>query len=270
MMRIIDRSSEDNEGLWRKLLMKFQLLVLEGDRKAEKEKMEKHCPMHTKDDYLHRKQMENRPPLHNRSFYLCRMIEEELKGIDIDGSGRITICAYQVPGKKKYICDHYFNISVYYLEQEEINAIEKADKNTEPMIILGILRNSLLDIAQRNHCHEDVTKKLKGAFENIINNQFVREERISKLTRRNKNIGLTAHVYRILSDETGEGWYLKIVDRNGNIYCQAVISEDVRYVDRLVSRLYAKAEWHGNTFVILNRFGKETFSINVKTKENDV
>lgn len=28
----------------------------------------------------------------------------------------------------------------------------KADKNTEPMIIWGILRNSLLDIAQRNHC----------------------------------------------------------------------------------------------------------------------
>ncbi len=250
--------------------MKFHMIVLEGDVKAEKEKMEKHLPMHTKDDYLHRKQMKNRPPLHNRSFYLCRMIEEELKGIDIDGSGKITICAYQVPGEEKYICDHYFNISVYHLEQEEINAIEKADTNNEPMIILRILKNSLLDIAQRNHCSEDVTKKLKRAFENIINNQFVREERISKLTRRNKNAGLTAYVYRILSVETGEGWHLKIVDRKGNIYCQAAISDDVRYVDRLGSRLYAKAEWHGNTFVILNRFGKDVFSISVKTKENDV
>lgn len=249
--------------------MKFHTLVLEG----KPEKKEKHLPMHTKDDYLHRKQMENRPSLHNRSFYLCRMIEEELKGVDIDGSGKITICAYQVQsvsGEGKYICDQYFNISVYYLEQEEINAIEKADKNTEPMIIWRILRNSLLDIAQRNHCSKDVTKKLEGSFEKIINNQFAREERISKLTKRAKNIGLTAYVYRILSDETGEGWYVKIADRKGNIYCQAAISDDVRYVDRLGSRLYAKAEWHGNTFVILNRFGKDAFSISVKTKENDL
>lgn len=162
------------------------------------------------------------------------MIEEELKGVDIDGSGKIIICAYQVQsvlGEDKYICDQYFNISVYYLEPE------------------------------------DVTKKLEGAFENIINNQFVREERISKLTKRAKNIGLTAYIYRILSDETGEGWYVKIADRKGNIYCQATISDDVRYVDRLGSRLYAKEEWHGNTFVILNRFGKDAFSISVKTKK---
>lgn len=138
------------------------------------------------------------------------------------------------------------------------------------MIIWGILRNSLLDIAQRNHCSEDVTKKSEGAFENIINNQFAREERISKLTKRAPNIELTAYVYRILSDETGEGWYVKIADRKGNIYCQAAISDDVRYVDRLGSRLYAKAEWHGNIFVILNRFGKDAFSISVKTKENDI
>ena len=66
------------------------------------------------------------------------MIEEELKGVDIDGSGKITICAHQVrpvPGEEKYICDHEFHISVYYLDQEEINAIENADKDTEPMSI---------------------------------------------------------------------------------------------------------------------------------------
>lgn len=253
--------------------MKFHTLVLEGDRKVEEGKKEKHLPMYTKDDYLRRKRMENRPPLHNRSFYLCRMIEEELKGVEIDGGGKITICARQVhsvPGKEKYNGDHYFNVSVYYLEQEEINAIEKADKNTEPIIIWEILRNSLLNIAQRNHCAEDVTKKIEKAFENIINNHFVREERIDKLTKRARNTGLTAYVYRILSDETGEGWYVKIVDRKGNIYCQAAISDDTRYVDRLGSRLYAKAEWHGNTFVILNRFGKDVFSISVKTRENDI
>ena len=244
--------------------MKFHMLILEGDRKAEKNKP--HLPVYTKKDYLRRKWIENRPPLNNRSFYLCRMIEEELKGVDIDGSGKITICAHRVrhrPGNEKYICDHAFNISIYYLEQKEIIAIEEADKDTEPMIMWNILRNALLDIAQRNHCSKDVMEKIEQAFEYIVNSHFVREERIDKLTKRAKNTGLTAQVYRVLSADAGEEWYVKIADRKGLIHCQSAIGDGIRYVDRLGSRLYAKAEWRGDTFVILERFGKEVFSVSV-------
>ena len=91
-------------------------------------------------------------------------------------------------------------------------------------------------------------------------NHFVREERINKLTKRSKTNGLTAHVYRILSAETGEGWHIKIADRKGRVYCQETLDSGTKYVDRLGSRLYAKAEWHGNTFVILERFGREVFA----------
>jgi len=246
--------------------MKLHTLVLEGDKNAEKEKKEEHLPVYTKSAYLRRKRMENQPSLHNRSFYLCRMAEEELRGIDIDGSGKITVCAHQirlVPGGEKYICDQKFGISIYYLEQEEINAIEEADKDTEPMVVWRILRNSLLDIAKRNCCSEEVIERIEKAFERIANSHFVREERIAKLSKRAKDTGLTAQVYRVLSAETGEGWHIKITDRKGCLCCQAVIDGDIRYVDRLSSRLYAKAEWRGNSFVILERFGKEVFSISV-------
>lgn len=60
--------------------MKFHTLVLEGDKKTEKEKMEAQLPVYTKSAYLHRKRLQTQLPLYNRSFYLCRMIEEELKG----------------------------------------------------------------------------------------------------------------------------------------------------------------------------------------------
>lgn len=245
--------------------MKFHNLVLEGDKNAEKEQKEKHWPVYTKSDYLRRKRLQSQPPLHARSFYICRMIEEELKGLDIDGSGKITICAHQirdVPGNEKYICFQNLHVSLYYLEQEEIAAIGEADDDTEPMVIRGIVRNALLDIAQRNHRSKDVTEKIEKAFEHILNSNFVREERIDKLTRRANHTGLTAHVYRVLSAETGEGWYLKIADRKGNIYCQETIDSETRYVNRLGSRLYAKAEWRESTFVILERFGKDVFSIN--------
>lgn len=248
--------------------MKFHTLVLEGDKKTEKEKMEAHLPVYTKSAYLHRKRLQTQLPLYNRSFYLCRMFEEELKGTVIDGSGKITVCAYQVhpvPGNEKYIYDKNFHISVYYLEQEDIAALETADDDTEPMVIWEILRNTLLDIAQRSHCHEDVCKKIETAFSHIADSHFVREERIDKLTKRSKTNGLTAHVYRILSTETGEGWHIKIADRKGNVYCQEILDNGTKYVDRLGSQLYAKAEWRGNTFVILDRFGREVFRISVPT-----
>ena len=246
--------------------MKFHMLVLEGDKEAEKKAKENPTHMHTKSDYLRRKRSESLPSLRNRSFYLCRMIEEELRGIDIDGSGKITICAHQVhilPREEKYICDRSLKISIYYLEQVQIDAIEEATQDTEPLVIAGILLDSLLDIAQRNNCSEDVTKKIEKAFECIINNHFVREERISKLTKQSKSTGLTASVYRILSNEVGEGWYIKIMNQKRQVLCQESIGSNTRYVDRLGSQLYAKAEWRGNKFVILERFGKDIFSIEV-------
>lgn len=246
--------------------MKFHKLVLEGDKNAEKKQKEKHLPVYTKIDYLRRKRLQGRPPLHSRSFYLCRLIEEELKGTEIDGSGKITICAHQtrdVPGNEKYICFKDFHTSIYYLELEEIVAIEEADETVEALVMWEILRNALLDIAQRNHHPTDITEKIEKAFEHIANSHFVREERIDKLTKRANHTGLTAHIYRVLSAETGEGWYLKIADRKGRIYCQETIDSGTRYVDRLGSRLYAKAEWRENTFVILESFGTDVFSINV-------
>lgn len=245
--------------------MKFHTLVLEGNKKTEEDKRTEHLPAYTKSAHLQRKRAQNQPPLYNRSFYLCRMIEEELKGTAIDGSEKITICAHQVhpvPGNETYICDQNSHISIYYLAQEEITALEKADKNTESMVMWEILRNTLLDIAQRSHCHEDVCKKIETAFAHIADSHFVREERIDKLTKRSKTNGLTAHVYRILSAETGEGWHIKIADRKGRVYCQETLDSGTKYVDRLGSRLYAKAEWRGNTFVIRERFGREVFCIN--------
>ena len=243
--------------------MKLHTLVLEGDHKSEKNKS--HFPVYIKNDYLRRKWIERRPSLHSRSFYLCRMIEEELKGTEIDGSGKITICAHQiryVSGNEKYIHFQDSHVSIYYLEPEEIIAIEEADENIEASVMWEILRNTLLDIARRNHRPTDITEKIEKAFEHILNSNFVREERIDRLTRRANHTGLTAHVYRVLSAETGEGWYLKIADRKGNIYCQETIDSETRYVNRLGSRLYAKAEWRESTFVILERFGKDVFSIN--------
>ncbi len=248
--------------------MKFHTLVLEGDKHAEEDKRAEHLPAYTKSAYLQRKRAKSQPPLYNRSFYLCRMIEEELRGTVIDGSGKITICAHQirpVPGNETYICDHNFHISIYYPEQDDIAALETADDDTEPMVMWKILRNALLDIAQRSHCPEDVCKKIETAFAHIADSRFVREERVDKLTKRSKTNGMTAHVYRILSAGTGEGWYLKIADNKGSICCQEILDSGTKYIDRLGSRLYAKAEWRGNTFVILERFGREVFSIRVPT-----
>lgn len=245
--------------------MKLHTLVLEGDKETEKKARATHPPVRTKSEYLRRKRRENLLPLFNRSFYLCRMMEEELKGVDIDGSGKITICAHRVfarPGEEKYIRDPSLSISIYHLEQEQIDAVEKAvDQGGGSAVIAGILRDSLLDIAWRSGASGAVAEKIERAFEHISSNRFVREERIPRLSKRDKDTGLTANLYRVLSEETGEGWYLEITDKKGGVLRRETVGSQTGYVDRLGSRLYAKAEWRENTFVITERFGKVVFCI---------
>lgn len=247
--------------------MKLRTLVLEGDKEAERKAKEEHPPARTKSEYLRRKRRENLPPLFQRSFYLCRMIEEELEGTVIDGSGKITVCAHNdrvYPGAKKYICDRTFHISIYYLEQEQIDAIEKAaDQDTESTVLPVILREVLLDIAHRSGCSEAVIKRIEAAFAHMADSGFTREERIARLSKRSKDTGLTAQVYRVLSRETGEGWYLEIADRKGTVLRRETIGGSPGYVNRLGSGLYAKAEWRGDAFVITERFGKEVFRTGV-------
>ena len=89
----------------------------------------------------------------------------------------------------------------------------------------------------------------------------MREDRIGKLTKRDGNTGMTAYVERVLSTETGEGWRIRIADRKGVTCRQETMDGSTRYVDRLGSRLYARAEWRGDMFVIYERFGKEVFHI---------
>ncbi|HIZ56280.1 hypothetical protein [Flavonifractor sp. An306] len=246
--------------------MKFHTLVLEGDKNTEKEQKTENFPGYSKSAYLHRKQIDNRPPLFNRSFYLCRIIEEELRGIDIDGSRTITICAHQNrlrPGNEKYICDNCFHVSIYYLEPEEVCALNEAKQDMDSTVIEEILEHSLMDIAHRNNCSKDIIQKMERAFIRIANRHFMREERIDKLSKRAKDTGLTAHIYRVLSAEVGEAWYIKITDRKGTVICQENMGTNPGYVDRLSSRLYAKAAWRKNTFMILDRFGNEVFHINI-------
>ena len=149
----------------------------------------------------------------------------------------------------------------YYLEQEEIDAIENAAienvGDTETVVMAEILRNALLDIAKRNHCSEEIINKINSAFENIFNSHFVREDRIVRLSKRSKS-GITANVYRVLSKEVSEGWYIKFTDRKGNV--RHLEDLGVGTVCRL-GGLYAKAEWRGDTFVIIEDFGKVMISI---------
>lgn len=245
--------------------MKLRTLVLEGDKEAERTAKTDLPPARTKSEYLLRKRRQNLPPLHNRSFYLCRMIEEELKGVDIDGSGKITIRAHNSrsdPRTEKYICDRNFHISIYYLEPEQTAAIQRAaDEDTEAAVFPGILRDALLDIARRSGASGDVAERIEAAFESMARRHFVREERIAKLSKRSKDTGLTARVCRVLSQETGEGWYVDILDGKGALLRREAMGGSPGYVDRLGSGLYKKAEWRGNAFVITERFGKEVFSI---------
>ena len=224
--------------------MRFSTLVLEGDTKEEK-KLGK--------EYLYCKY-----------FHITRMLSELLKGIDLDGSGKLTVVAKPASNGEKYIQSKLFNASIYYLGADEIDLIANITKCTEDITVLQILINVLLDIAKKNNCDEFVKKKIKDAADFITENEYVISEKINKLSKKSKCYGVSANVYRTFSKEVGEGWSTRLVDLVGNeIYTENMVNSP-SYVDRL-NNYFSKAIWADKKFIVFDRFGKEVYTLDISS-----
>lgn len=221
--------------------MKFSTLVLEGDRKAEKKSGGKY--------------------LYCQYFHITRMLSELLKGINLDGSGKLTVIAVPAPNEKKYIQSKSFNVSMYYLEENEIDLI-RDERKIEDTMVLQILVNALLDIAEKNNCDEFVIEKIKDAATLIRKNNFVYSEKINRLSKKSKCHGVSANVYRTFSKEVGEGWNIRLIDSVGNTIYVGNMINTPSYVDRL-NNYYSKATWVDRRFVVFDRFGKEVYDLDI-------
>lgn len=218
--------------------MKFSTLVFEGE-KTEKQLGSK-C-------------------LYCQYFHITRMLSELLKGINLDGSVKLTVIATPAP-KEKYIQNKFFNVSMYYLDENDISLIKA--KKTDDSIVLQILVNALLDIAKTNNCDEFIIKKINDAATLIKTNNFVYSEKIHRLSKKTKRYHISANIYRTFSKQVGEGWDIRLMDLAGNTIYAGNMINTPSYVDRLYN-YYSQSTWIDTKFVVFDRFGKEVYALDI-------
>lgn len=223
--------------------MKFSTLVLQGDK--EKERLKKEF-------------------LYSKYFHITRMLSELLKGIELDGSGKVGVVAKPSPNGEKYDRCEFFKVSIYYLEEDEIDLIKNAAKGNEDSTVLQILTNALLDIAEKNNCDESVRKKIQDASDFIVENKYVISEKIKKFSKRSATYSVSANVYRTFSKELGEGWSIRLLDSARNeIYAESMV-EIPSFIDS-INNHFAKAAWEDKKYVVVDRFGRESYSLDISS-----
>lgn len=219
--------------------MKLNLLSIEGSRAYEKQ-----------NDVV---------PIRARTHYLTEQFLHYLTKIDLDGSSKLVICFEEKPkDTKKYVCDTYFHVSVYYVDKDVLDRFRTLEQDMMAEYFLGILVDACSNIAHSCHRDEEVVKRIGQAADQIRENHFELVIPQKKLSKTSGDKRWKASVFRRL-DSQGELWYVELEDKKANIMVRHELTG--QYTNISLVDFYKKAAWEGNRFVLRDRLGRETFSL---------
>jgi len=212
--------------------MKLNQLIVQGNKKLEKNSGLK--------------------PLFWKFHHITELFIEFLPKIDIDGSSKIVIYADKnQQDTSKYICDKYFGVSIYYLEENQIEEL-KNEQTDECMTRL--VEESLIDIAKRNDVEDSIIYVIEETADKIRNLQYSTRKRITKLSKKSPCGSFRVDVYRCLSRELGESWFVEIEDKNKRLLRKQWITEVPGHLDRL--DFFKKSIWEDGKFVLKDNLDK--------------
>lgn len=210
--------------------MKLNMLVIEGNKRAEK--------------------VNDLEPVRFQSYHVVEIFMFFLSKIDLDGSSKLTIYFEKRPSnKKKYVCDNYFHVSWYYVNESDIELLNSLEKSDKDEYFLNVIVKTLKSIAEINHCNQEIFEEIDVASQKVLDSGFKLKREIKKLSKISQDKRFRAKVYRNI-DNQGELWYVEIEDKDGNIYRHDLMDgpSHISKVD-----FFKKSQWKDNRFVISNR-----------------
>lgn len=210
--------------------MKLNMLVVEGNKKAEKEN--------------------DLEPIRFQAYHVVEIFMSFLSKIDLDGSSKLTIHFEEKPSnKKKYVCDNYFHVSWYYVSESDIELLNSLEKSDRDEYFLNVIVKTLKSIAQINHCNQEIFEEIDTTSKKVLDSGFKLKREIKKLSKVSQDKKFRAKVYRNI-DSQGELWYAEIEDKDGNIHRHDLMSGP-SYISKV--DFFKKSQWEGNRFVISDR-----------------
>lgn len=185
-------------------MAKLQMLSFEDDDIVARRIKEKsnHC------DVAH---------LYVATYGICQVILQELSPIDLDGNGRLTICANVEkqnvsPGYKNW--KGVFNVSTYDLDRDASRRLYEFKEFGEKFeeYVANLVLDVLTEIDEINGGKNRLAQRRDGIMQNLRDCGFEKKillERYSKLSRDRKHRAL---VYNCFGQRIGDALKVEIVD----------------------------------------------------------
>lgn len=221
---------------------KLALLVIEGDKNFEK--------------------MHNVIPVNWQAFHVIEIFMHFWPKIDLDGSSKLSILFRKKKDtEQEYMQSDYFGVSIYYVDEAEIDRQRGLKRDEEEEYYLNIIVDTLKRIAQIQDRDADILNVIDETAQKVRDNNFELTLPIKKLSKSSADGQSRANVYRHISNQ-GESWYVEIKDKNKNLSRHNI---DLLKKPTFVSQtgVFEQSKWEGNRFIVLDRFGKVFAMIDV-------
>ena len=224
---------------------KFAILCLEGDRSYEK----------THDFWVNQ-----------RAFHVIEVFMRFLPKIDLDGSSKLTIFFKRIEQREQqYMKNEFQGVSWYYVNEAEIDRYRKLKKEDEEEYYLNIIADTLKTIAQIDGRPKEILDIIDKTVQTVRECGFELTIHIKKLSKTSADGQFRANVYRHIS-RLGESWYVEIKERNENITRYNI---DLLKKPTFISQtgVFVLSRWEGDRFVVTDRFGKVTATVNMNNSQ---
>ncbi|WP_058486941.1 hypothetical protein, partial [Defluviitalea phaphyphila] len=209
-------------------------------------------------------------PIRWKSHHITELFLELCPRMELDGSTNLNIFHPKEKRKheKKYVRDDYFNITTYYLEEEQMKALELLTLEEAEEYIVELLEEVLIDIVNRYDKNEEKIRIIKDTIKKMREKNFSLEKKIKKLTKVTKDRKYKAEVFRCLNKKVGEAWYVKISSSGKNKISKIKwITDKPDYLNR--TRQFHKSRWEGTKFIISDDIGIDECCIDINNLEDE-
>lgn len=193
--------------------------------------------------------------LYVATYGICQVILQELSPIDLDGNGRLTICANVekqnvTPGYKNW--KGTFNVSTYDLDCDTSRRLYEFKEFGEEFVeyVANLVLDVLTEIDEANGGKSRLAQRRDEIMQNLRDCGFEKKillQRYSKLSRDRKHRAL---VYNCFGQKTGDALKVEIVSAaTGEVVASKWDEELPRCADSRKSAIN-KTGWEGNTFSV--------------------
>lgn len=191
--------------------------------------------------------------LYVATYGICQVILQELSPIDLDGNGRLTICANVekqnvTPGYKNW--KGTFNVSTYDLDPDTSGRLYEFKEFDEEFVdsVANLVLDVLTEIDEINGGQNRLAQRRGEIMRNLRACGFEKKillERYSKLSRDRKHRAL---VYNCFGQKIGDALKVEIVSTATGEVLASKWDEDLpRCADSRKSAIN-KTAWDGDTF----------------------